>query len=275
MSTVTVPRPELDWPDHTQLPAEDGVPVTNFEEHPQSILLTDSIGPVLQRLHPDGQYAIGQNSGIYWDNLDPPLAGCRVPDWYYVPDVPPRLEGQVRRSYVLWKEKLAPLIILEFASNDGAEERDRTPRQGKFWIYERVVRAPYYGIFEVVTGLLEVYRLIDGRYRLMTPNEHGRYPIAPLGVELGVWQGAYQNVETHWLRWWDMEGNLLPIGHEQADTERQLKEQAQHQAEQAQRQAEQAQRQTEQVRQEMEQAQRRAEHLAERLRALGIDPDKV
>lgn len=43
-------------PDHTQLPDSDGNFVKNFQEHPQSILLTDSITPVLQQLHPDGNY---------------------------------------------------------------------------------------------------------------------------------------------------------------------------------------------------------------------------
>lgn len=41
-------------PDHTQLPESDGSFVKNFQEHPQSILLTDSITPILQQLHPDG-----------------------------------------------------------------------------------------------------------------------------------------------------------------------------------------------------------------------------
>ncbi|HAJ58808.1 MAG TPA: hypothetical protein DCP31_05720 [Cyanobacteria bacterium UBA8543] len=31
------------FPDHTQLPDSDGTFVKNFQEHPQSILLTDSL----------------------------------------------------------------------------------------------------------------------------------------------------------------------------------------------------------------------------------------
>ncbi|NER04218.1 MAG: Uma2 family endonuclease, partial [Okeania sp. SIO3C4] len=38
---IDLPQPFLD---HTQLPDEDGTFVKNFQEHPQSILLTDSIG---------------------------------------------------------------------------------------------------------------------------------------------------------------------------------------------------------------------------------------
>jgi hypothetical protein len=64
--TLTQSHPPLTLPDHTQLPESDGTFVKNFQEHPQSILLTTSIWPVLEQLHPDGQFCIGQDSGIYW-----------------------------------------------------------------------------------------------------------------------------------------------------------------------------------------------------------------
>jgi len=109
--------------------------VKNFKEHPQSLLLTDSIGSILQERHPDGQYAIGQDCGIYWRQTDPPEKGAEAPDWFYVPNVPPLLDGEIRRSYVFWRELMAPFIALEFASGDGSEERDATPlgtvREGK------------------------------------------------------------------------------------------------------------------------------------------------
>ncbi|NER04711.1 MAG: Uma2 family endonuclease, partial [Okeania sp. SIO3C4] len=81
----------------------------------------------LQRIHPDGQYAIGQDCGIYWRETDPPEQGAVCPDWFYVPNVPPLLDGQYRRSYVLPREKVPPFIALELASGDGSEERDKTP----------------------------------------------------------------------------------------------------------------------------------------------------
>jgi Uma2 family endonuclease len=92
------------FPDRTQLPESDGTFAKNFQEHPQSILLTDSLESTLQTLHPDGQYAIGQDSGIYWRETDPPERGAEAPDWFYVPNVPPLLDGEIRRSYVLWRE---------------------------------------------------------------------------------------------------------------------------------------------------------------------------
>ena len=81
-----------------------------------------------------------------------------------------------------------------------------TTKPGKFWVYERIIRIPYYGIYEMRTGNLEVYHLIDFVYPRMEPNERGHYPIPVLDVELGLWQGSYQNQELFWLRWWDSQG---------------------------------------------------------------------
>ncbi|HEY9708505.1 MAG TPA: Uma2 family endonuclease [Oculatellaceae cyanobacterium] len=259
------------FPDHTQLPESDETFVKNFQEHPQSLILTDSIGPVLQRLHPDGQYAIGQDCGIYWRETEPPEKGAEAPDWFYVPNVPPKLDGQIRRSYVLWREFISPLIALEFASGNGDEERDQTPlsrstegevrKPGKFWVYERIIGIPYYGIYEINSSKLEVYKLDGGRYQQLRPNERGHYPIPPMGVELGLWQGSYQNQTQLWLRWWDEQGNLLLIGDERAELERSRAEQERSRAEQEQQRAQSA-----------EQAQRDA---IPRLLAMGLSVEQV
>ena len=238
-------------PDHTQLPESDGTFVKNFQEHPQSILLTDSIEPILQKCHPDGQYAIGQDSGIYWRMTEPPEKGAEAPDWFYVPNVPPTLNGQSRRSYVLWQEFIAPLIILEFVSGTGKEERDRTPWTGKFFIYEQVIRPAFYGIYEVQKSSIELYRHVTNHFELVVANERGHFPIAELGVEIGIWQGVYQNLELPWLRWWDANGNLLLTGWENSEQERQR---------------------AEQERQRAEQERQRAENLIAQLRAAGIEP---
>lgn len=220
------------FPDHTQLPDSDGTFVKNFQEHPQSIILTDSLSSVLEQIHPDGQYTIGQDCGIYWRETEPPEKGAEAPDWFYVPNVPPLLDGEIRRSYVLWREFISPLIVLELASGNGDEERDKTPlsslngkvaKPGKFWVYETIMRVPYYAIYVIKTGQLEVYNLINGSYRLLVPNERGNYPIQRLEVELGLWRGNYQNLNQLWLRWWDKNGNLLLTGTEKAAQERQAR----------------------------------------------------
>lgn len=95
--------------------------------------------------------------------------------------------------------------------------------------------------------------MVDFSYQKMQPNERGHYLIAPLGVELGLWQGSYlNNPEQLWLRWWDLDGNLLLVGQEEAQLQKLRAEQQQQRA---------------------EQAELKAAKLAARLREMGINPD--
>jgi Uma2 family endonuclease len=243
--TTDRPYTETSLPDHTQLPESNGTFVKNWQEHPQSILLTASITPILKQLHPDGEYCIGQDLGIYWRIIDPPERGAEAPDWFYVPNVPATLKGLTRRSYVLWQEYISPLIALEFVSGNGEQERDKTSWKGKFWIYEQVIKPAFYGIYEASKASLEMYELIGGNYELLSPNERGHYPIKHLNVEIGLWQGEYQNVELPWLRWWDLDGNLLLDGDARAEQERER----------------------------AEQERQKSDRLVAQLRALGIEPE--
>ena len=256
-------------PDHKQLPESDGTFVKNFQEHPQSIILTSSIEPILQELHPDGRYCIGQDSGIYWRLIEPPEKGSEAPDWFYVPNVSPLLDGEYRRSYVLWKEFIAPLIAIEFVSGNGSEERDTTPpseteKAGKFWVYEQAIRIPFYVIFDAWKDHLEAYQLVSGRYVKMEPNDRGHFEIAPMAVEIGMQQQG----TTVWLRWWDDSGNLLLTGDESA-----LQAQAiANQATIAQQQAEEKQHQAEAI---ANQAIQEKHKLEAYLRSIGVNPDHI
>ena len=279
--TLDVENNPTGWPDHTQLPESDGTFVKNFQEHPQSILLTDSITPILETIHADGNYCIGQDSGIYWRLTDPLEKGAEAPDWFYVPNVPPTLDGQSRRSYVMWQEFVAPLIVLEFVSGNGAEERNRTPllrtdkqetKPGKFWVYENAIRPAFYGIYEVRKASVEVYSLIQNRYELVAANDRGHYPIPQLGVELGIWQGSYQNMELPWLRWWDSQGNLLLSGAERAEEERQRADREQEIAQQERQRADREQEIAQQERQRADRAEDELEQLRAQLRSAGIEP---
>jgi Uma2 family endonuclease len=240
------PFPPPPGPDHKQLPDEDGTFVHNFQEHPQSTLLTGCLLPRLHELRPDGQFCIGCDSGIFWRTTQPPLEGCKAPDWFLVLGVPPLLDGEFRRSYVLWREGVRPLLVIEYVSGDGNEEHDATPFTGKFWVYEQGIAAPFYVIFDAARASVEVYRLGGGRYHRLPANPAGRFPVDSLGVELGLWEGEYQQMPTRWLRAWDAAtGRLLPTEEERAEA----------------------------AEERAEAAEERAAKLAEKLRALGVDPE--
>ena len=206
--------------------------------------------------------------------------GAEAPDWFYVPNVSPLLNGEYRRSYVLWKEKVLPLIAIEFVSGNGDEERDNTPppKAGKFWVYEQAIKIPFYAIYEVKKATVEVYQLVNGRYERLLPNQRGHYAIAPMGVELGIQEKG----TIPWLRWWDRDGNLLLTAEERvvvveaiAAQDRIAKQNAEAIAAQDRIAKQNAEAIATQERQAKEYERHQKEKLEAYLRSLGVDPDLI
>lgn len=167
----------------------------------------------------------------------------KAPDWLYVTHVFPVAEAVVRRSYTPHAEGDVPAVVMEFLSETDAGEYSVRPTYpyGKMWFYERILQIPTYVIFDTDSGLLEVRQLISGRYEVQQPDEQGRYPIAAMGLSLGVWYGRRLETATYWLRWWDEQGNLLLWGSERLALEREKTEQERQRAEQERQRAEAAQ----------------------------------
>ncbi|MBD2547915.1 hypothetical protein H6G72_29675, partial [Planktothricoides sp. FACHB-1370] len=89
---------------------------------------------------------------------------------------------------------------------------------------------------------------------------------------LGTWSGTIDREEAVWLRFYDTEGNLVLLPEE---AERQKAEQAVELAE-AERQRAEIERQRAEIEHQRAEIERqRAERLAERLRAIGLDPDNL
>ena len=234
--------PTIHWPDHLDLPYEDGR-IKDFFESPQAMLLSQSIRPILHQCHSDNQFAIGHDSGIYWRYVpENPLLGCVAPGWFYIPNVPRmKIDGRIRHSYVMWQELIAPHIVIEFARTDGTAARDQTPHKGKFWIYEKVIRPVYYGILEFETHQFELFRFDGVRFQTVKKDRWGNYPLETLNVALGFSQQTILNVPYQWLCWFDSNG--MPLSTPNNTEERQLTQ--------------------------------NTEKLRQKLRALGIDPDAL
>jgi hypothetical protein len=161
----------------------------------------------------------------------------------------------------MWQEVESPLILIEYVSGDGSEERDQTAYSGKFWIYEHAIKAPFYVIWDPFRPQLDVYELIRARYTPVPPTEAGRFRIPPMEVEFGIWEGVYQGCHASWLRAWDLNGHMIPTPEESGALHQQRAVQERQRAEQEHQRA--------------EQERQRAERLAARLRELGVNPDTV
>jgi len=253
---ATVPTYNITWqklPDDFLLPND---PVDNINQPALAAALTESLevaGKLPETALTSTNYGICAviNGKIV----------VKAPDWAYISQITVA-RSQVVRSYTPRLQGEIPALVLEFLSDtDGGEYSVKeTYPPGKFFYYEQILQVPNYGIFDLETGILELYRLGESRrYRLEPANEQGRFWIPEMQLFLGVWQGNRENRQGNWLRWWDEEGNLLLWGTEQIEQERQRTEQERQQAEQE--------------RQRTQQERQRAERLAAQLRAAGIEPE--
>ncbi len=106
------------------------------------------------------------------------------------------------------------------------------------------------------------WRLVDGEYIAIAPNERGWLWSEVLGLWLGIWEGEFQRIRGVWLRFYTPDGELVPHPTEAA---LRLAEEARQQAEEARQQAEEAQRQAEAERQAREQLERELQQLKQQL----------
>ncbi len=264
-------------PTHLDLPSTDDKPLDNGFQLWQAMLLMDAIIPHLSRLHPDGRYYLASDHGIYYQITDPPLDGCKAPDWFYVPNVSPSAaDASYRNSYVMWQELVRPAVVMEFVSDSSrGSEYDRTPERGKFWVYERVIGASYYVIYDPREVKLEVYHLDDVEYELMQPDERGFYLIKPLNLNLGMHYSTYGGCTSNFLRWFDLEGELLPTNEERVVEESSRAEEYAKHAEFQKRRADQEREIANREKQHALREKERADLLAAKLRELGVDPDSL
>jgi Uma2 family endonuclease len=163
---------------------------------------------------------IGTDLNLYYDGKRPQW--YKRPDWFLVlgTDAAERQE-ELRWSYVTWQESMNPFLVVELLS-PGTEDEDlgRKLRELgkpplKWEVYERILRIPFYVVFDRYEHQLRVFSLEGGNYRALELTEP-RYWFEPVGLGLGVWTGPYQGVIGQWLRWYDRSGDWIPTNAERA-----------------------------------------------------------
>lgn len=205
-------------PDDFRLPDD---PVDNIDQPALAAALTDSLE---QSGYLREDVLVSTNYGVC-ATLDDKIV-VKAPDWMYVAHILVS-QDEVRRSYTPQLQGEIPAIVMEFLSETEGSEYSIKPTYppGKWFFYEQVLQVPQYAIFDLQTGMLEVYQLNNsGRYDLQQPNAENHYKIEALNLFLGVWQGTKVNRIGYWLRWWNESGEMLPWGVELVEQERQRAE---------------------------------------------------
>ncbi len=205
---------------------EDGEPL---ESDWHRLAMTLLIDVTVCHLGDRDDFFVGGNMFMYFDKrAKKKKKAVRGPDYFLVWDVSPR---PARKQWVVWKENgQFPDLIIEM----GSPTTIKIDKTAKKRIYEKKFRTREYFVYDPDTGELFGWRLENGRYQTIVPNEHGWLWCDELGLWLGTWRGRYQLKDEVFLRFYDREGRLVPTAEEaqrlRADAEKQLKEAEQQRA---------------------------------------------
>lgn len=247
-------------PDISHLVLEDETPVDNFiQEKLQRFLVQ-----CLYSAYAPGQPFLAMaDVGIFFGLHQSPIVpdvmlslGVEVsPDWH----------EKKHRSYLVWEFGKVPEVVIEIVSNrKGNELTHKLADYAQMGITHYVVFDP---LGQLSDQMLQVYCLVGGQYQPLPQPQ-----LPSLGLGLMVWEGKFEGKQyDRWLRWCDLEGNLLLTGDEQAEQERQRVQRERRRADQEKYRAEQESQRAEQERQRAEQAEARAARLAALLKAQGIE----
>jgi Putative restriction endonuclease len=270
--------------DISHLTIEDDTPVDNFQSEEQQRLLVE---PLYSAKALPVPFLAAANVGLFYRLKGDPI----VPDAMLSLGVqrPDDFSERRNRSYFVWEFGKVPEVCIEIVSNREGDELalcQKSIQKGKTTTKKDIyaqIGVRYYVVFdplrqtqgpsEMKGALLRVWSIAGDGYTELTPPQ-GVDQIGQsiwlngVGIGLTLWEGEFEEeVSRLWLRWCNQNGQVIPTGAEGQEAERQRAETERQRAETERQRAE-----TERQRAETER--QRADQLAERLRALGINPDQ-
>jgi Uma2 family endonuclease len=257
-------------PDISHIEIEDGAPVERIRSEKQMRLLAESMntsweGPPVEAEGERRPFVVLTNVGLFSTPNDPPI----VPDVMVSMDVALRqdLTRKENNTYFMWEFGKPPELAIEIVSNRKGGEDTRKLRD-----YARIGVA-YYVVFDPDHFLSrQTLRMYELRHRSYIEMKETWMPALELGLTL--WYGVYEGIDDVWLRWCDIDGEVLPTGAELVQREIERAERERRRADRAEEQAESAEERAEQERVRAEQAERRIDRLMAQLRLLGVElPD--
>jgi Uma2 family endonuclease len=186
------------------------------------------------------------NLSIYYQPAEFQSNKFRGPDFFVVKDT-------TRRPRNSWTVSLEggkyPDLIVEILSPKTA----RADRTSKKDLYQNLFKTAEYFWFNPKDLEFKGFRLQDSLYQEIAPNPQGWLWSAELDLYLGVFDSC--------LRYFTADGVMIPNFTEETNRQADVIAATQHRLDQE--------------RQRADQERQRADRLADRLRALGIDPDNL
>jgi Uma2 family endonuclease len=101
-------------------------------------------------------------------------------------------------SYDVPFQPKGPFMTMEYVSKSSK----RKDYEDSFHKYERELKVPYYLTFYPDNQELTLHRHNGRKYITVQPNEHGRFPVPELDLEVKIQDG--------WVRFW-CKGDVLPL----------------------------------------------------------------
>ncbi len=237
-------------PTAAELPDSDGKPVDSELQE----LIPGLLKAILLDLWRDrSNWLFAIDMGLYYNPDLPAVA----PDGFLSLGVKEPEDENLRSSYVLWDERVIPLLVVEIVSKAYRKEHTK-----KLEIYQSI-GILYYVVYAPLRkrkARFQIYKLIDGEYVLQS-DSHQPYWLPEIGLGIGVETQIYCGRSREWLYWYDENGVRYPNPTERAESEA--------------RRAESEARRAESEASARRVAEQRSNLLMERLREMGIDPETI
>jgi Uma2 family endonuclease len=155
----------------------------------------------------DRRWSAYSNVGFFHSTKLPPV----VPDSMLFLDYvqPANLRMKENLACFWWDIGKSPDIAIEVVSNEnGGEDTDKLRKYAKIGV-------PYYAIYDRERLLSpEPLRVFVRTGSDLIPTDQRFFPA--LGLGLTLWHGAFENLDSEWLRWTDPAGDVIPTGEERA-----------------------------------------------------------
>lgn len=256
MAAITARELELQMPDATKL-LSDEPEMESSLHYMQLLLLVTCLEWAWQERD---DFFIGANLTIYYSRQQLKNRDFRGPDLFLVKNT----TREPRNSWVVWEEDgRYPDLIIELLSNSTANV-DRTT---KLDLYAERFHTPEYFYFSPETLEFTGFKLDFNKYRPIQPNEQSWLWSEALGFFLGI--------SDRQLRYFSLEGIMLPTPQEAAKNEILRANQASQRAEWASQRAEQEAQRANQEAQRADQAIAEVQKLKEEMRSLGLSVEQL